>query len=220
MLRISTSRPCPFSHDCNHKMGQNYMKDWILVHKGRFTPWTMKIGPWKMAFSHGPTWWSNMHGLISLKNQFTKPLGPSLGVNQMWNKRNDHAPKVNVLIFLIYMLKKCSSKIIQVWPFSCLLLSSSSLPQITFHQKIIITSFLYTGPCLFLLEHLFCLSHRKTCWTMSMDNVGLKICLFGDLELHGHLSFFPWCKPKWSQDEFNNKSQMLHGLGMTSWSMV
>ena len=27
------------------------------------------------------------------------------------------------------------------------------------------------GPCVFLLEHLFCLSHHKTCWTMSMDNV-------------------------------------------------
>jgi hypothetical protein len=26
-------------------------------------------------------------------------LGPSIGVNQMWTKRNDHATKVNVLIF-------------------------------------------------------------------------------------------------------------------------
>ena len=30
---------------------------------------------------------------ISLKNQLRKPLGPLLGVNQMWTKRNDHAPK-------------------------------------------------------------------------------------------------------------------------------
>ena len=35
------------------------------------------------------------------------------------------------------------------------------------------------GPFLFLLERLFCLSHRKTRWTMSLDNVGLKICLLG-----------------------------------------
>ena len=28
-----------------------------------------------------------------LKYQFTKPLGPSLGVNQMWTKRNNHTPK-------------------------------------------------------------------------------------------------------------------------------
>ena len=27
------------------------------------------------------------------KNQFAKPLGPSLGVNRMWIERNDHAPK-------------------------------------------------------------------------------------------------------------------------------
>jgi hypothetical protein len=30
-------------------------------------------------------------------------------------------------------------------------------------------------PCLFLPYHLFCLSHRKTRRTMSMDNVGLEI---------------------------------------------
>ena len=28
-----------------------------------------------------------------LENQFTKPLGPSLGVNRMWIKKNDHAPR-------------------------------------------------------------------------------------------------------------------------------
>ena len=37
------------------------------------------------------------------------------------------------------------------------------------------------GPCLFLLENLFCLSHRKTHWTMFVDNVGLRICLLGTL---------------------------------------
>ena len=35
-----------------------------------------------------------------LKNQFTKPLGSSLGVNQMWTKRNDHAPKSECADFL------------------------------------------------------------------------------------------------------------------------
>lgn len=34
--------------------------------KGRFPPCTMEVGPWeKMAFYHGPTVWSNIHGLIS-----------------------------------------------------------------------------------------------------------------------------------------------------------
>jgi len=68
------------------------------------------------------------------------------------------------------------------------------------------------GPCLFLLEHLFCLSHRKTYWIMSVDNVGLKICLLGTSNSMVTLSFPPWCKPKWSWDEFNNQSQMLQGL--------
>ena len=39
-----------------------------------------------------------------LKKWFTKPLGPSLGVNRMWIKRNDRAPKNNrdEFIFWIY----------------------------------------------------------------------------------------------------------------------
>jgi hypothetical protein len=52
-----------------------------------------EVGLWKMAFFHGPTWWSNFHGLIEKIHQSTKLLGPSLGVNWMWTKRNDHAPK-------------------------------------------------------------------------------------------------------------------------------
>ena len=42
------------------------------------------------------------------------------------------------------------------------------------------------GPCIFLLEHLFCLSHHKTHWTMSVDNVGPT----ADLELHDHSDIF------------------------------
>ena len=51
--------------------------------------------------------WSN-----SLKTQFTKPLGPSLGVNQMRTKRNDHAPKSECADFLeIYAQKRQIKKI-------------------------------------------------------------------------------------------------------------
>jgi hypothetical protein len=61
-------------------------------YKGRFTPWTTKrtmedgVFPWSNFMVQLP--WSDF-----LKYQFTKPLGPSLGVNQIWAKRNDHAPK-------------------------------------------------------------------------------------------------------------------------------
>ena len=46
------------------------------------------------------------------------------------------------------------------------------------------------APAFFLLEHLFCLSHRKTRWTMSLDNVGLKICLLGYSDSMVTLTFF------------------------------
>ena len=46
------------------------------------------------------------------------------------------------------------------------------------------------GPCLFLIEHFFCLFHHKTRWTMLVDNVGLKICMLGTLDSVVTLTFF------------------------------
>ena len=69
------------------------------------------------------------------------------------------------------------------------------------------------GPCFSLVEHLFCLSHCKTYWTMSVDNVSLKICLLGTSNSMIPLTFFPRCKPKWSGDKFNNQSHALQVLG-------
>ena len=63
------------------------------------------------------------------------------------------------------------------------------------------------GPCLFLLEHLFCLSHRKIRWTMSVNNLGLEICLLGTLNFMVALTFCSWCKLKWSLDELKSHSQ-------------
>ena len=71
-----------------------------------------------------------------------------------------------------------------------------------------------------LPEHLFCLSHHKTCWTLSEDNVVLYHHL-GTSKSMVSQTFFPWCKPKWSHDEFNSQSQnftrpqddfMIHGV--------
>ena len=47
------------------------------------------------------------------------------------------------------------------------------------------------GPCFIMIEHLFCLSHRKAHWTMLVDNVGLKICLLGTSNSMVTLAFFP-----------------------------
>ena len=47
------------------------------------------------------------------------------------------------------------------------------------------------GPRLFLQERIFCLSHGKTCWTLYVDNVGLKICLLGTSNSMVTLKIFP-----------------------------
>ena len=66
-----------------------------------------EFGPWKMmAFVHGPTWWSNIRGSISLEICFAKSLGLSLGVNWMWAKRNDRESKGNVLFFFSIYVQK------------------------------------------------------------------------------------------------------------------
>ena len=64
-----------------------------------------EVGPLKKIIFHSPTscpaFTSNF-----LINQFAENLGPSLGVNQIWMKRNDHAPKnACVGFFFIYVQK-------------------------------------------------------------------------------------------------------------------
>jgi hypothetical protein len=54
------------------------------------------------------------------------------------------------------------------------------------------------------------LSHRKTCWTTWVDKIDLKICLLEILNFVVTLTFLsPWCKLKWSQDEFESQLQIL-----------
>ena len=110
-------------------------------------------------------------------------------------------------------------KLIQVWSFSCL---NILFLIINFNNFFYYNTILCHGPFPFKkkLEHLFCLSHRKTRWIMPMNNVDLKICFLGTLNFMVTLTFVPWCKPKWSQDEFKSQSQTFQDLGTTSWSMA
>ena len=91
---------------------------WCNMHnhyEGRFTPWTMK--------SDHARWPYFM--VRYLKDQYTKSLGPSLGVNRLWTKMNDHAPKSECADFFNICRKRAIlKKRSQVWPFSCLLLTS------------------------------------------------------------------------------------------------
>jgi hypothetical protein len=58
-----------------------------------------------------------------LKKSVLKVLGPSLGVNQMWTKKNDHAPKIEFAdMFLNTCPKRAFLKKIQVCLFSWALL--------------------------------------------------------------------------------------------------
>jgi hypothetical protein len=142
-----------------------------------------EVGPWKMAFYHGPT------SMVRFKiNQFTKPWGPSLGLNQVWTKRNDHAPKSECAHYFSIcpkreVLKKISSLTI--------LLSSSSLPPKKITNNLLSQHLFFAmGPCLFLQEHLFCLSHRKNPLDHVSGQSRPQHLSCGDLEVHGHSNMF------------------------------
>ena len=65
-----------------------------------FKSWTMNLsyvkGHFSMVYITGHTF----HGPITKIIHLKAPLGTWLGVNQMWTKRSDHAPKVDVLIYI------------------------------------------------------------------------------------------------------------------------
>ena len=161
-----------------------------------------EVGPWKTVF---------FHGLIYLKNQFTKPLGSFTKCKPKCGPRGlTMHQKVNVLIiFLIYAQKgKFWIKRIIKFDHSFVFIFSSpqkNNPLKYYYYDI----FSAMGSYLFLPQHLFCLTHHKTCWTMLMDNVGLKTCLLGTSNSMVPLTVYPWCKPKWSRDEFDSQSQIL-----------
>jgi hypothetical protein len=94
--------------------------------KGRFTLRTMKLdhGRWTLSMVR-------VHGLTSMvrlhKKLVLRVLGPSLGVNRMWTKKSDHAPKIEGAHFFNTCPKRAILKKIRVWPFSCLLLGFNCL---------------------------------------------------------------------------------------------
>ena len=73
--------------------------------KGRFTLWTMKSdhgrGFFSMVRVHAPTFMVRL-----LKKSVLKALGPSLGVNRMWTKKNDHASKSECADFFLIRAQK------------------------------------------------------------------------------------------------------------------
>ena len=86
-------------------------------------------GPWKMALFHGLTWWSNFHDPICLKNPVYKAFEPLTRCKP--NVDQEEWPCTKKWMCLLF--DTCPKRVvlkekIQVWLFSCLLLSSSSFP--------------------------------------------------------------------------------------------
>ena len=98
--------------------------------KDRFTLWTTKSDHVRWFFFP----WSDLMVQIScsdlLETNLQCLLDPSLGVNRMWTKRNDHALKNECVDFII--IYKCPKRAVlknnSSLTILCLLLSSSSLP--------------------------------------------------------------------------------------------
>ena len=117
--------------------------------------------------------------------------------------------KMNVLIFLQYMPKKGSFEkgkklTLTILVSSLIFIFSSQKKPLKIKKQ-----FSAMDPYLPPQEHLFCLSHRKTRWTMSVENVSHRTCILETWNSIVTVTFVPWCKPKRSLDEFNNQSQIL-----------
>ena len=179
-------------------------------HKDRFVSYKFKSfaslrpglhpGPWNQTLEDGQFSWYDLMVQLPwsdfLTTQFIKPLGLLVGVNIMWTKSNDHAPKSGCAEFLLTYVQKGqfwknnSSSIVLLSPL--VFIFSSHPPPKKTHEKLIIIAFLcHVALFFYLPRHLFCLSHRKTRSTMSVDNVGLKRLSFGGHKLHDHSDTFP-----------------------------
>ena len=119
-------------------------------HKGQFTMWTMKSDHRRWHFPMVQLPWSDF---LKKKHQqqFTKRLGPSLGANWMWTKRNDRASKkMNVLHFC----NICPSReILKKKRSSLTILLSSHVFVFLFPKKSLINHYNNISlpcPCLFL----------------------------------------------------------------------
>ena len=152
----------------------------LVIDEGQFTSWTMisehERWPFPMIWLDGPTSMAQF-----LKELIYKAFGPLTRCKSNLDKEEWHAPKVNMLISLVYAQNGQfpKRKKFQVWPFflSSPVFIFSSPKKISLKKIRLYYHCSVMGPCLFLLDYLFCLSHRKTGWTMSTGNVGLKICL-------------------------------------------
>jgi hypothetical protein len=96
--------------------------------------------------------------------------------------------KLNVLIFFQYMPKK--GKFEKRIKFDHSLVFSCIHLLFKIHLNIIITTFLCHGLLLFSTRAPHLSLPQQNRWTMSVDNIGLQICLLGTLNSMFILTFF------------------------------
>ena len=134
-----------------------------------------EIGNWSCHFLHSiliswplPLWLSTWLLIYNIFFMFWR---------KTWHTSIQSMPKQGCKKNEITLQTKVFSIVVQIITVNIWLREPSSYPQSP--QKFIKQHFFATGPCLFLPNHLFCLFHCKAHWTMSVDNVGLQICLLG-----------------------------------------
>ena len=173
----------------------------------------------------GP-WSRTMHdGLFPWFDFLTKPSHEAFGVRWNPNVDQEEWPCTQKVDVLIYFLPDICSKRAVVKrnknPSLTILLSSSSLPQKGFHWNFIVTTLCAMGPCPFsTIPPLLPLSLQKPVGPCQWMMHAFKYIFWGSRTPWLLWPSFPWCKLKWSWDEFNIQSHILHGFGTTSWSMV
>ena len=94
--RPSPPHHSPFSAMCNHnELALKCLLVKFIVRAG------LHYKPWSRTMEEGLFQWSNF-----LKKSILKALSPSLGVNRMWTKKNDHAPKSECADFILIYAQK------------------------------------------------------------------------------------------------------------------
>ena len=93
---------------------------WVIFRGG------LHYGPWSQTIEDGLCEWSEFMVRISwsdfIKKIILRVFNPSLGVNRMGTKKNEHALKSEFVDLIIIHARKGQFRKKKVWPFSCLFL--------------------------------------------------------------------------------------------------
>ena len=139
-----------------------------------------EVVPYHRAFFNGHTF-----TIWFLRIAFWKSLGSWLGVNQMWIKISDHAPKNGCVVFYNICPKNDSFEhFLRVWPAPFFVpFSPYDIGNVWEEEKndenLLKWHFYAMVPLRLYQEKILCLSHHQNRWTVTMDNVGMKIVLWG-----------------------------------------